>query len=340
MKISMFAYTNSGRGLIERMKAFFEGDEVKMYVPKRLSADGFFVIPDASAPLYEALFNQSDALIFAGSCGIAIRCIAPYIRDKRTDPAVLAIDEAGRFVIPLLSGHIGGANALAERIAARSGAAAVITTATDVRGRFSPDAWAAKNGLIIDDTDAAKAVSAAILERDVPLLCELPVTGGLPAGVYEGESGDVGILIGFTTHGAPFEKTLRLIPKILRVGIGCKRGTGAERIRAAVSDVFTREGLDLRAVKCFATIDMKADEPGLKDYCCAEKKPLEVYSAEELRAVSGEFEPSDFVKSITGVDNVCERAAMAGAHRLIVKKTARDGVTVAVAAQYTEVRFE
>jgi len=288
--------------------------------------------------VYGECFSRMDAMIFVGSSGIAVRKIAPYVKDKRTDPAVVCIDELGTFVIPLLSGHIGGANALARRLAAGMKATAVITTATDIHGKFSVDAWAAERGYIIGSMQAAKAVSAAILEGDVPLSSEFPIVGSLPAGVYDGNSGKIGIYVTAKTDG-PFENTLRILPPVLHLGIGCRKNTPRNAIRDAVEQVFREHKLDLRAVKCAASIDIKAEEPGLLECCREMDIPISFYSAEVLRGVPGEFTPSTFVRKITGVDNVCERAAMIDAEKLIVRKTAYSGVTVAVAVEKLEVRF-
>lgn len=339
MKLAIFAYSRRGIETARRvLSALSSTAEASIYTVERLFELGFRPMEQPSAPFYGTLFQSMDALIFVGAAGIAVRSIAPHVRDKRMDPAVLCVDELGQYVIPLLSGHIGGANALSRALADALGAAAVITTATDVNGRFSVDAWARQNGYVIDNMLAAKAVSAAILEADVPLCCDFPIRTELPPGVAPGDGGKVGIYIGWEKK-APFETTLRLIPKALRLGLGCRRGTDAAVIRDAVEAVFMEHSLDLRAVRIAASIDRKADEAGLVKYCGDMDWPLSFHSAEELNAVSGEFTPSAFVESVAGVDNVCERAAMLGADKLIVKKTARSGVTVAVAAENLEVRF-
>lgn len=338
MKFTLFAYSKNGTETGRRIMNALDG-EFTAYTVERLSGGEFQPLPKPAAPVYEAAFSASDALIFVSSCGIAVRSIAPYIRSKTKDPAVIAADEAGRFVISLLSGHMGGANALAEKIAAAIGAVPVITTATDVNGRFSVDTWAKNNGFAIDDMQAAKAVSAAILEADVPLASVFPITGELPNGVVTGGSGDTGISLSYLNE-TPFRTTLRLIPKCLSVGVGCRRGTEEATVAKVIERVFDENGLDTRAIKCAASIDLKQDEPGLIGFCEKAGIPLRFYSAEQLNAVAGEFTPSQFVRETTGVDNVCERAAMIGAERLILKKTAADGVTVAVALIKTEVRFE
>ena len=338
MKITLFAYSKKGIETARRIMAATEG-EFEAYTVERLAGGGFLPLPKPAAPVYKESFSASDAVIFVSSCGIAVRSIAPYVKSKTEDPAVIVTDETGRFAISLLSGHIGGANALAETVAAAIGAVPVVTTATDANGRFSVDSWAKSNGFAIDDMRAAKAVSAAILEADVPLVSVFPIHGGLPNGIVSGKSGDIGILLSYKRE-EPFQTTLRLIPKCLSVGIGCRRGTSEEAIARAVAQVFDENYLDVRAVSCAASIDLKQDEAGLISYCEDACIPLRFYSAEQLNAVAGEFTASEFVRKTTGVDNVCERAAMIGAEELIVKKTEVDGVTVAVALKKTEVRFE
>ena len=144
MKIAVFAYTRAGCRTAGRVCRALPEAERCCYAPPRLEAPGFAAL---DAGVYGEAFANMDALIFVGACGVAVRSIAPFVRDKKTDPAVLCLDERASFVIPLLSGHIGGANALAARLAGALGAAAVITTATDVNGKFAVDAWAAQNGV-------------------------------------------------------------------------------------------------------------------------------------------------------------------------------------------------
>ncbi|MBQ8507408.1 MAG: cobalamin biosynthesis protein [Clostridia bacterium] len=288
----------------------------------------------------DELFSTVDALVFVGACGIAVRAIAPHIRSKATDPAVIVADELGKHAISLLSGHIGGANALARRIASAIGAEPVITTATDVNRRFAADEWAARNGLEIASMQAARKFAAEILKRDLPLKCDFPIRGELPGGLFPGEGGGCGLLIS-CREDKPFDLTLHLIPRILHIGIGCKRGTPAEQIRAA-ADIALR-GISRRAIASAASIDVKADEAGLLAFCAEEKLPIRFYSAEELRAVEGDFSASAFVQGAVGVDNVCERAAMldaGGGASLIIRKTCAGGVTIALAQEKWSACFE
>ena len=136
----------------------------------------------------------------------------------------------------------------------------------------------------------------------------------------------------FVSAGGPGSASPAAVPSLV-LGIGCRRGTGAQAIARAVDAALEEAGLDLLSVKTAATIALKAEEPGLLAFCRGRGLPLRVYSARELAALPGTFTPSPFVRSVTGVDNVCERAAAAGGGTLLLGKRARAGVTVAVARE-------
>lgn len=342
MKASIFCYSLKGketaRKIAELIKKEYDA-EVECFAPERLAEGGFGPIPKPSGDFYGEHFRNKEMYISVGSVGIAVRHIAPYVRSKVTDPAVIVIDELGKHVIPVLSGHIGGANRISQRLAETLGGEAVITTATDINGKFAVDEWAARNGMAISGMKTAKDFAAAILERDLPLKSDLPIKGKLPAGTFAGEEGELGVYITWTKD-SPFEKTLRLIPKCLYLGIGCRKGIEAEAVRQAVYKVAEDNRIDLRAVKGIASIDIKKDEEGLLIFAKEMGIVPEFFTAEELQAVEGDFTPSEFVKGVTGVDNVCERSALKNAEKLIVKKTALNGVTVSVAVTDMEVSFE
>ena len=294
------------------------------------------------AEIAAKFFAECDVLVFVGACGIAVRAIAPCLVSKTSDPAVIVVDERGGHVISLLSGHIGGANELALRIASAIDAEPVITTATDVNKRFSVDTWAARQGLKIDSMETAKSFSAEILKRDLPFCSDLPTEGQLPAGLYLSQEGDLGAAVTYRTIH-PFGQTLKLIPACIYLGIGCRRDTPAEQIRLLVDKTLAENAVDLRAVCQIASIDVKADEHGLLAFAGELGVPARFFSAEELQNVLGDFSASSFVQSKVGVDNVCERAAMLSAGegaKLIIKKTALNGVTVAAAVENRRIRFE
>ena len=339
MKIALFAYSRQGCKTARRVLEFFKDSEVQAYTMERFLEPGFVPIPRPPQSFYGKLFDWADALIFIGSCGIAVREIAPHVKSKLTDPAVIAVDELGGFVVPLLSGHIGGGNALALRLADFLGATPVITTATDINRKFSVDAWAARQGLYIASLSAAKHISARILEAQVPICSDFPIVTALPEGTAEGASGEIGICISCGKR-EPFDETLLLVPPVLHLGIGCRRGIPCQTIEDAVNLVCRENCIHPKAIRQVASIDLKADEAGLLEFCEKRGLPAVFYSAQELKSLPGEFTPSERVLRVTGVDNVCERAAMMGAETLLVRKTAMNGVTVAIAQEHWEVRFE
>ncbi len=334
MKIAVFCYSDRGAALALRLPALLPEDAVSLHSIRKY-AERYGLVPhDSVRRDMGELFASHDALIFISACGIAVREIAPHLRDKTTDPAVLVMDDQGCFVIPILSGHIGGANELAEKLAALLGAQAVITTATDRSGRFACDSWAVKNNCAISSLAAAKQFSAAILTGDLPVCSEWELPEALPNGLKAGAEGEIGLYIGIRVR-EPFSLTLRLIPRLVTLGIGCRKGTAPEAIREAVRAALAQENIDPLAVCELASIDLKQSEEGLLTFAQEENLPLRFYSAAELEKAEtpGGFTESDFVRQTVGVGNVCERAAVLGGGRLIVRKTALSGVTVAAAVK-------
>ena len=276
-------------------------------------------------------FAAGESLIFVGAVGIAVRAIAPFVQSKAADPAVVAVDEGGNYAVPLLSGHLGGANDLARKISDLCGARAVITTATDVRGRFPVDQWARRQGLGVENPDRIKSVSARVLEGErVRIRSDVPVSGAPPEGVELSGAGPWDVEISL----CPREKAaLHLVPPAAVLGVGCRRGTGREALEAAFQALTAREGLSPLAVGKVCSIDLKEHEPGLLEFCRAHGLPLETYSAQRLGAVPGDFLHSDFVEKVTGVDNVCQRSAVlgSGGGALLGEKYQGEGITMALA---------
>ena len=264
--------------------------------------------------------------------GIAVRAIAPHCQSKATDPAVVVLDECGRFAVPLLSGHLGGANDLACRLAAACGAVPVITTATDANGLFAVDEWAKKQNCAVWETPRIKFVSGALLAgKTVRYASPWAIAGTPPAGVAEAEEPSGA---DFALTMTPQGNALHLIPRIGVLGVGCKRGTTAVQLEAAFAAFCADTNLAPVGITAAASIDLKQNEPGLLELCRSHGWPVSFYSAAQLRAVPGAFSASRFVQGVTGVDNVCERAAvLASGGTLLLPKYAHTGVTFAAAVR-------
>ena len=318
-RIAYLSFTDRGDALAERLRTALGGAasctrRMKGFSLSRWTAEAF---------------NAYDALVFVGAVGIAVRAVAPYLKSKSQDPAVVAVDECGRFAVPVVSGHLGGANDLAREIAAVCGAVAVITTATDANGLFAVDEWAKRQNCAVTDPHGTKAVSARILAGEtVRIRSEWPVDGECPAGVALTDGPDWDVWVDVRRHGGG----LCLAPRALVLGVGCRRGTSREALEDAFRELCAEQDLWPEAVCGAATIDLKAEEAGLLDFCAAHGWPLTCYSAEELRRAEGIFTPSAFVERTTGVDNVCERGAvLAAGGPLLTGKHAGNGVTMALA---------
>ena len=342
MRIEIAAFTLRGARLAGRLAEQLraQGDEARACSTARY-AEPLGLVPLESASAWaERAFPASDALIFVGATGIAVRSIAPLLRSKLTDPAVLSVDEAGRFAVSLVSGHVGGANRLAHRIAALTGGQAVVSTATDINNRFSVDEWIARSGMALVNPHAVRAFAAALLDGEtVGLSSEFPVEGTLPEGVERALSGAVGLRVGVHRE-SPFGETVCAVPRIVTLGIGCRRGIAREAVEEAVALALERENLHPEALCGAASIDLKQNEAGLLAFCEAHGLPVRFHSAGELGAVPGEFTASERVLRATGVDNVCERAAALSGGRLISRKFAHSGVTVALAISNFHLEFK
>ncbi len=332
MNLAAIAFTADGLALGRRLAAALPEDTLALSAGFGPDKVGFRTWTAENFPC-------RDGLVFIGATGIAVRAVAPHLVSKTSDPAVLVLDDLGRFCIPLVSGHLGGANALARRVAARLGATPVITTATDGHGLFAVDTWAKSQGLRILNPAGIKAVSSRLLAGEtVRLRSRFPLAGRPPAGVTVTDEAPWDVSIDLGTREAP----LCLVPRAVWVGAGCRRGVPAESLARSLEALLREAGVDRRALAGLCTIDRKADEPGLLALAESLGLPLTTYTAEQLRAVPGAFTASDFVRKTVGVDNVCERSAVlgSGGGRLIAKKHAEGGVTMALALADVALRLE
>lgn len=288
----------------------------------------------------EKAFKESKAIIFIGACGIAVRSIAPFIKSKTTDPAVIVIDEIGEHIIPLLSGHIGGANELALKLAKIIGGKAIISTATDINNRFSVDTFTVKNNLYIDNMKIAKNISSKVLEGEkIALSIDSNYKGKLPEDLTL-DNKETGICISIYKK-SPYSETLNLIPNVLTLGIGCRKNIELKNIEDAVFKVLEDNNVFFNSIEKMCSINIKKNEKGLIEFSSKYSIPFSTFTKNELLSAEGNFTSSDFVKSVTGVDNVCERAATFGSQgEVIVRKTCINGVTIALGMRKWGVGFE
>lgn len=317
---------------------------VSLYMKKKDASDesGVTMVQGSVRSWAGEVFPTVDALIFVGAAGIAVRSIAPYIVSKTKDPAVVVVDERGTFAISLLSGHLGGANELADRIAAGIGAVSVITTATDRNHLFAVDVFARENSLAIDDMKIAKEISAALLDRKpVGFSSDFPLRGDVPHELTPAQT-PIGIAVCRRLDECPFERTLHLIPRAYVLGVGCRKDKDSREMEEFLLRFLRENGVPLGSVVKIASIDLKKEEKAILEFSGKYSVPAVFYSAEELKDAPGEFTASEFVKSHVGVDNVCARAAVLGASDgscLVVPKTAENGMTAALAIGKVELSF-
>lgn len=383
MKLSVISFTEKGKNLSKQLADKLRkepGVEIRLYTKCSLEK---FEASDVSEPLEPSklsnlLFGtqtdfpvmritesvrewaakqmeEKNTLLFIGACGIAVRAIAPHIVDKLYDSPVLVMDELGRYVIPILSGHVGGANEAALFIAEKLGAVPVITTATDINGKFAVDLFAKRNGFAILNKDGIAKVSAKVLAaEEITMSIETGadkaragadrIRGNIPQGVRlisypPRQFADIVI----TTEERSFDAALTLKPREYIIGMGCRRGKQKEKIKALIEKSLKGLGISADSLLALASIDKKKDEQGFLAWSRETNIPFWTYTAAELAQVEGEFESSDFVKEQVGVDNVCERAALKGCGqqgRLILSKQAEDGMTIAIAKRNWSVVFD
>ncbi len=322
MGINILAFTQKGLALGRRLFRTLAPGEAELYVKSAHYSPQSWGEAICWKEGVEAFagqaFAQGRALLFIGAAGICVRAIAPFVRDKLADAPVLCMDTAGRYVIPLLSGHVGGANAWAWRIEKLLGAAAVITTATDVEGEFAIDLFALAHGLEIVDRQGILLISSALLAGGRVGISAPGLEGAeLPQGLYAQAyppRGPVDVVISGKEEELALGR-LGLRSRSYVLGMGCRLGKSLEALEAFALEQLAGAGVDPGEVAALCSIDRKAREAGLLALAAKWRWPFWTFAPEELADVEGNFATSDFVLSQMGVDNVCSRAALLGLSR-------------------------
>jgi cobalt-precorrin 5A hydrolase len=344
---AVYAITKHGTAIAARLCAALP--EADLYVSDKVRADlpasaaaGALRLSLPMGPLLADTWAAYDAHVFVISVGAVVRMIAPLLKDKKVDPAVICVDDDARFSICVLSGHVGRGNAFTQRVADALGAQPVITTASDVRGTLTVDILGRELGWQLDDADRNVTRGCAAVVNAAPVLFVQetgepefwPLDRPLPPGVrYTTALGgtDPGayeiVLIASDRelareHPAHWQNAVVYRPKSLVLGVGCDRDTPPELVERGVLALLVQHGLSIKSVKALASIDRKGDEPALLALCARHGWPFLLFGAEQLDAVPGIERPSDTVKRHVGTRGVAEPAALlaAGASQLLVPK--------------------
>lgn len=345
MRCAVFPVTANGILLAEKLADACTPHVFDMYVKEgRQAPDGavrYAVLGDAVADT----FGRYDALIFISAIGIAVRMIAPHIRSKLTDPAVIVIDDAAKHAVSVLSGHVGGANALTRQIASVLGAEPVITTATDVNRIEAPDAVAAELGMrpcpkseiqtlnsaLVDGKEILWAIDKELSNADF-YTQKLKRHGFSTVSMTQEEIFGKKDLAVFLTENAGKERKglLYLQPKRLIAGIGCRRDVPAEVIRNALQKACMQIGQDIARVSEIASTVVKSDEQGILMLASSLGIETVFFDNEVLEKTIKRYHlpESAFVKRQIGVGNICEAAALSAVE---------DGTTALPKTKYTKV---
>jgi len=335
-RLALWVLTQRGLGIARQLAEAMPRADV--HAPERLTEAAHGREFDRLLPAVRECFHHYGAHVFVMSTGIVVRAIAPVIEKKSSDPAVVVLDEGGRFAVSLLSGHMGGANRLAERVAGATGAVPVITTATDTHGLPAIDSIAVAHGLRIENPEAIRHISIAVLEsRPVSVIDPYGFLDGMlapphfqPGSPDEGPDTPVVHVDDRSIPRPPAHLVLR--PPVLVAGIGCNRHTPAGEIEELLRRVMQAHELAMGSLCLVASVDAKKDEVGLLRLAETLDLPTRFFSPSQLSQVSHVPNPSDMVEKHIGAKSVCEAAAILGAGngQLIVPKQKTRNVTVAI----------
>jgi cobalt-precorrin 5A hydrolase len=339
MKIAIIALTKQGKNTALRLKKHLP-EQTDLYLHEhskpQYPAFSFKILRE----LMPILWPAYSVLIFIMATGIVTRQVAGFLESKAKDPAVLVLDDNGHFVIPLLSGHLGGANAWSRYIADLLQATPIITTATDGANLIAPDEYARRLNWKVGPLSNLPGINRLLLERGyLTVWTEYTLEEKHPLKsdinyifLSENEREKADVII--SAFPKATETKLYLIPRSLGVGIGCRRGIASETILQAISQALEQVGASRHALEGINSIDLKANESGLSQAAESLGIPFECFSSERIQKVNVQqnLAQSEFVKKNIGVDGVCEAASILGTQmgELILPKLKLEGITIAL----------
>ncbi len=315
-----------------------QGDEILLKLKEHLPCETFSKYIDKDFDFKTCVKNifesgKYDGVIFISSTGIAVRAIAPYIKSKTKDPAVVVVDCYGKFSISLLSGHLGGGNLLSTKVSKVLDSINVVTTATDIKDVVAPDIVAKENNLIIDDLKVAKDFAVKLLdEKPIGFLDDFK-TINIPKGYSEFKD-DLKDILWITNKiqkdTLKGKDILKLIKRNIVLGVGCRKDTDEEHLVSSVLKCLEENNIDKRSVLAIGSIDIKRNEKAilkLKEVLNCEFK---VFTKEDMLPIENQFEISAFVKKTVGVGSVCEPSVKLLGGEIILEKQKLGGVTLCI----------
>lgn len=332
MKLIAYSFTDKGSDLGEKIS---RNNEYKIVHRRNKDLAG-----GVKNHLRES-YRKYDGIIFISATGIAIRLIHPYIEDKSKDLPIVVIDDMGKFSISLLSGHMGGANDIAEKIGSFIGAAPIITTASDNRGFQALDNFAKNNSYYLEDKKYLTRIMGMMVNgKKIGLLSPEKIKMDYPnienlEDIKDLKNIEALIII----DGKNIDELSLTIPfiklrsKDINIGIGCRKGIETNRIIEAIEGELKALDITRSRIKAIGTVEVKKDEKGIIEAAKYFKSPLKIFTIEDIKKVEDRFKKSEFVKKTIGVYSVSEPAAYLLGGELIVKKAKHKGITISISKE-------
>lgn len=318
-RIAIITVTKNGVVLAKKIKD--REENIDIYTMKKFLEEGLFTIENSLAETVGNIFKKYYGIIFITAMGIAIRVISPYIQKKDIDPCVLVVDENGNFIIPILSGHLGGGNELSNEVAKKINALPLITTSSDISGKIAVDTLATKiNGRLKDLESAKKVTSLIVAGEKVQIKVPENISDENPSGVI------------VVSNKENIEIT-QIIPKNIVIGIGCKKGSSKEKIIFAIKDILKELNISCKAIRIIGTVDVKKDEIGIIESARYFDVPLKIVQRDEIKKIQDRFEKSEFVEKTIGVTSVSAPCSILSSEKngkLLIEKKRYEGITLSI----------
>ena len=338
MKVACLSFTDKGRDIGRKLEKYGDKkDFLEICHYENSEVEG------GIKSIFEKIVKEYEGIVFISATGIAVRMISPYIIDKTVDPAVVVVDDLGRYSISLLSGHIGGGNRLCEIVGEILGAKPIITTASDGRNIEAVDIFAMRKGYVMENMEEVKKITSMMVnDKRIGYFSEMEghikydnlvfIYGLENIKEYEDKLDGVLCISSIKQIDINIPHVI-LRPKNLNIGVGCKKGTSGKEIINAILDVLDKNNFSSNSIKSINTIEIKSDELGILEAASYFKCTRNIYTIEEIKMVEEKFEKSDFVKRNVGVYCVSEPCAYLSGGEIVVGKTKYNGITVAVSKE-------